>query len=377
MKHATHAQHILYLAVIPWYRQECVNVLAGRMGDSLRVFASEYGLDPTVRTGIDSGNYTLVSRRGILADRILFQAIPLEVFRTKGSVVVDLNPRSFSAWAVLLYRRFTGKRILVWGHLHPRRGAGTKTAAVRRAMRRIASGAILYGYDSVTAARSELPNQPVWVAANAIYKRTAMHSTGLNQTRNTMIYVGRLEMSKNVDQLILGYRDSELWRVNVRLGIVGEGSLRKQVQEQAEEFGLSDSVDFYGQVNDEAELAKIYGQAIFSLSPGYVGLSATQSLGFGVPMVYARDAPHAPEVELRRLGFMQEYEPTTADGLAAAMKVAYAKYISIPESTTDRIAVTTASFYSAEIMSDGIISGLLNNAVEYGTDGWPIGKNQE
>jgi len=51
------------------------------------------------------------------------------------------------------------------------------------------------------------------------------------------------------------------------------------------------------------------------VSPGYVGLSLIQSLGFGVPMLIARDEPHAPEVEAAVEGensFMFESDSVSA-----------------------------------------------------------------
>ena len=43
---------VLFLAVIPWYRQECVDLLKDRLGADLSIYGSAYGLDGTVRTGI-------------------------------------------------------------------------------------------------------------------------------------------------------------------------------------------------------------------------------------------------------------------------------------------------------------------------------------
>ena len=40
-----------------------------------------------------------------------------------------------------------------------------------------------------------------------------------------------------------------------------------------------------------------YWDLTVSVSPGYVGLSITQSFGFGVPIIIGRDEPHAPEIE--------------------------------------------------------------------------------
>ena len=78
--------------------------------------------------------------------------------------VVDLNPRSLTAWILALVRRLLRRRTLAWGHLYPRAGANARSAPARAMLRRLTSGTILYGYDSVVPARFDLPKKPVWVA---------------------------------------------------------------------------------------------------------------------------------------------------------------------------------------------------------------------
>ena len=56
-------------------------------------------------------------------------------------------------------------------------------------------------------------------------------------------------------------------------------------------------IEFKGHISDHDSLRALYGSAIASVSPGYVGLSLTQSLSFGVPMIISRNEPHAPEIE--------------------------------------------------------------------------------
>ena len=54
------------------------------------------------------------------------------------------------------------------------------------------------------------------------------------------------------------------------------------------DLGIDRDVIFYGHVSEPSELRSVYGASVASLSPGYVGLSVTQSLGFGVPMIVSR-----------------------------------------------------------------------------------------
>jgi glycosyltransferase involved in cell wall biosynthesis len=58
-----------------------------------------------------------------------------------------------------------------------------------------------------------------------------------------------------------------------------------------------------GPISDYEKLRALYGRSIATLSPGYVGLSITQSLGFGVPMIYSKDEPHSVEIISAREGW--------------------------------------------------------------------------
>ena len=60
---------------------------------------------------------------------------------------------------------------------------------------------------------------------------------------------------------------------------------------------LNERIVLFGHIGDYSKLQTLYNDSIFSLSPGYVGLSITQSFGFGVPMLISRNENHSPEIE--------------------------------------------------------------------------------
>ncbi|ROZ85962.1 glycosyltransferase [Gordonia sp. OPL2] len=349
---------VLYLAVVPWYRTECMHILNRRFGDRVQIVAAAYALDPTVRTGIPRELYSEVKRRELVGGRFLATGI-------KGAVlgadvcVIDLNPRSLSAWLVLIVRRLQGARVLVWGHLHPRAGAGARTAALRRFMRRLADGVIAYDYDGADAARAEIPTQPVWTAPNALYGSADMVLDALTK-RTSFVYIGRLVADKNVDQLVPAFEQSGLWRRGYTLEIVGAGELADVLAAQLS--GLADevraSVTLHGTVTGTAAVRRIYAGALCALSPGYIGLNATQSLSFGVPILFSRNEPHAPEIELVRTGAMKAYEDNTIDGLSLAMNVVLEEAESITETARGQLVEYMRSFYSAEAMAGGIAAAL-------------------
>lgn len=397
---STHSAPVdaLYLAVLPFYRQECARVLVDTPDQTVRLLAGDRHVDPTIRTGIDRSLYTPV-RNIVLGNRVLLQLGGWHTALTARSAVLDLNPRSVTAWSLLLARRALGRRTLVWGHLHPRAGAASRTAVLRRSMRRLASGTVLYGYDGVPPARTELPGGPLWVAPNSLYRAAdmqvglpAVHTPdALAEPYSIVLYVGRLVAEKKVDLLIRGYRASSLHKRRVQLVIVGEGSERENLEFLAAELDIALHVTFLGQIAGVDELRAHYAHALCSVSPGYVGLSLTQSLGFGVPMLVSRDEPHSPEIELARLGGVTYFDTDSASALAAALDTALAATChSFPttagvgelraepqtepvDDSSARVALAAAvrDSYSAEAMAAGILAALNNTPQQLGDDGWP------
>ena len=191
---------VFYLTVLPVYRGFCMLELQKLSGGLVRLFAGDSQLDRSVRTGIDPGLYTrLVSLR--VFDRLLVHVGGWRTALGARTTVVDLNPRCATAWLFLMIRRLLGRRTLVWGHLYPREGAASRTVRLRQTMRRLASGTVLYGFDSIDPALREVAGQPVWVAANALYNANNLHAAH-DTTRTDVLYVGRLEANKKVDLLI-------------------------------------------------------------------------------------------------------------------------------------------------------------------------------
>ncbi|WP_235046741.1 glycosyltransferase [Arthrobacter nitrophenolicus] len=236
-------------------------------------------------------------------------------------------------------------------------------------MRALADGTVLYGFDSVLPARQDLPNQEVWVAPNALYSSELLGPAETHTNKSSVIYVGRLVEEKKVDLLIRAFAEASPNMANVRLKIVGSGSELEPLKDLARNLGCASEIEFLGPITDPATLKAAYTDAICSVSPGYVGLSLTQSLGFGVPMLIADDEPHAPEVELERFGGVARFKENDPSSLASLLqKVASGQY-EFPDAA--RLAEPVIKSYSAESMARGLLDSLRNRAQSLDSTGWP------
>ena len=134
----------------------------------------------------------------------------------------------------------------------------------------------------------------------------------------TIGVVSRLEHIKGMDLVIpafaeLYHRDSSL-----RLLVVGDGSLRPSMEQQAQELGVSEAVTWTGRC-DQARLQAVYDRIdLFwmpSRSEGF-GLSALEAMARGCAVVAARVGGLPELLQEGRTGRL--VEPDSAQALAEA-----------------------------------------------------------
>jgi glycosyltransferase involved in cell wall biosynthesis len=130
-----------------------------------------------------------------------------------------------------------------------------------------------------------------------------------------VLFVGRLDEEKNVDELIRAVASLPY----IRAEIVGDGSCRDKLTALAEELSVSDRVVFRGFVSDE-ELVEAYQRADLFCMPGTAelqSLATMEAMAAGLPVV-AADAMALPHlVQAGVNGF--RYPPGNVVILAAAI----------------------------------------------------------
>ena len=79
--------------------------------------------------------------------------------------------------------------------------------------------------------------------------------------------------------------------------IIGNGEEKIEIENYIKQNKLQKRVVLPGHISDYKIIKSHYNTSLLSVSPGYVGLSITQSLGFGVPMLISKNENHSPELE--------------------------------------------------------------------------------
>lgn len=118
-----------------------------------------------------------------------------------------------------------------------------------------------------------------------------LSQTGGEAPHHKIVFVGRLNADKRLDLLL-----SSLKYVaqDVRVVIAGDGPDMERLEAIAS--GIDCDVTLLGGVYAQNEVADIYRGASLTVAPGRVGLTAVQSIGYGVPVVCC-DAPEGQPAE--------------------------------------------------------------------------------
>ncbi|MFW7413860.1 glycosyltransferase [Demequina sp. SO4-18] len=228
-------------------------------------------------------------------------------------------------------------------------------------MRRLADGVVCYTWGDKDIVAREDPRTPVWVAANGLYPANLLGYSS-ESVRDSFLYVGRLVREKKPALLISAFAQLVELSPQARLVIAGTGPERDHLVRLADQLGVSDRVSFLGHVADFERLRTLYSKAIAAVSPGYVGLSLTQSLGFGVPMIVADREPHAPEYELFDENTGASFESDSAAELCDTMQK-FLKEVHIWEGRREMLVSLVAERYSADSMATGFVEAIASQTM--------------
>ncbi|MFN4238409.1 MAG: glycosyltransferase family 4 protein [Vogesella sp.] len=292
------AKYLLVQTAIGDYRQAVLDLLYDLAGDDLLVVCGDVYFDKTTLTRVSfKGKRLLAFNKFFLGRRFLWQIGTFQESLKADSVIIEMNPRIINSWFVPIFRKLLGKKTVMWGHAWPREGKLAQSDYIRNLLRLLADIIVVYTETQKSELQEKMPGKKILSAPNALYRSDEM-SVAIGEKRN-FVYVGRLVSEKKPMLMIKAFfeylgRNPEY---DGTLVVVGDGPERVACESLVDSSQYRERVVFKGHVADVAQLRSIYSSAFFSLSPGYVGLSITQSFSFGVPMIVAHGENHSPEIE--------------------------------------------------------------------------------
>jgi glycosyltransferase involved in cell wall biosynthesis len=341
---------LLIQTALPGYRRPVVEGLAMVAGPEFAIFVGADYYDPTVLTDPAIWRRShQVENTFLLRRRVLWQRLPVRRTVGAGVVIFEFNPRNLSTWLLAAIRVALRRPNIFWGHAWSRKYATPWRNVPRALLLRLATVLVVYTESQRAEVTRRRPGTSVIAAPNATLPRSLMGATLGPAPRSDFVYVGRLVRSKKPMLLVRAFCDAlpALGR-DARLVIVGDGPERAALEAAADH--ADGRILFKGHRGDDAELRAVYASAVASVSPGYVGLSLTQSLGFGVPMLIADREPHSPEIEAARNGWNAVFFPSDDRTALARLLVRVSDEGIRGGASPAEIAADAAERYSVDAM---------------------------
>lgn len=351
---------ILLQTVLVDYRRDVLQRIISLLGADFHIFTGLEYFDSSLKTNVNLGqNQSPLRNNFFFGRRLLFQTGMWKPVLKADVVIFEMNPRIVSNWPLLLIRKFLGRRNVLWGHAWPRRGRLSRTSQARHLLWLLGDVVVVYTETQAKEVAEAAPHRRVIAAPNALYSKDVMNAESDCAKLKNIIYVGRLVRAKKPGLLIDAFvRAAKGLPPDSQLLLVGDGPLASDLKREAALTDLAERIIFKGHVADLNQLRELYGQSLVSVSPGYVGLSITQSFAFGVPMLIARDEPHSPEIEAARQGENCEYFESDSVGELAQVLIDFYRNARAWCAKRKGIAASCAEQYSAEHMADRIIEAV-------------------
>lgn len=290
---------VILQTATPDYRKKVFKYINDNLKNSFKLFSGMEYFEDSVKTDSSIQFLQNANNHFIIDRKLLFQTGMWKESINSNVLVLEMNPRIISNWLLLIIRIFLRKRTVLWGHAWPRNGKKSNSDKLRNIMRSLANEIIVYTKTQADELKVKMPNKIINAAPNAVFYKYEMQVCQIpTEEINDIIYVGRLTEAKKPLFLVNSFIEIiNKLPSQVNLIIVGEGEEKSKIIKLISDKKLENRIKVLGHIGDYESLKKLYSKSLLSVSPGYVGLSITQSFGFGVPMLISKDENHSPEIE--------------------------------------------------------------------------------
>jgi len=306
------------VAVVYHFFAHYREAVIGRLARSTKARFSFFGDDHDYESSIKAGSFAPpVDHRACPTRRIrgswMWQPglIRVAASREFDQVILLGNPYWIATWIGAIVGRLTGKRVMFWSHGFLTPPTGVK-GWVRRIFFHLPHAHLFYGrqakqhavalgwdparihvignsldLDRQQRARESISDDATTRCREALFARPALP---------TVVCSCRLQPAKRLDLLFVALNALKAQGLEANALIIGDGPERQRLESQARELGVS--AHFEGACYNEERIALLTMSSDLTVCPGFVGLTAIQSMAYGVPVITnTRSSEDAPEVE--------------------------------------------------------------------------------
>ena len=205
-------------------------------------------------------------------------------------LIIEANPRYVHSQAAIRWMHKKDRPVIGWGLGAPPLSGFFSDIRVRRRRQFIHQFDALITYSQSGASEYTqlgFPQENIFTAINAVTPSPTLpmpdRSTGPTDKKVRVLFVGRLQERKKLENLILACSKLEP-SLQPELIIVGDGPARLNLE--ALSAKIYPSTRFTGALYDEDLAAQFKKAALFVL-PGTGGLAIQQAMSFGLPIIAA------------------------------------------------------------------------------------------
>lgn len=225
-------------------------------------------------------------------------------FRRKYTAFLITGDFNWAWFPFLALCRLLGKKVYAWGHGLKKTG---RYALLKRFYYNSLDAFFIYGaHGRDRMAELGFPAEKFHVIHNSLggkvdrdaNRRLAsdIYRRHFGNGKPVLIFSGRLTEAKRLDMLVRAAVELDSGGCPCNLVIIGDGPRRRTLEDAG--AGTASNVWLYGACYDESVIAEMQYNADLCVSPGNVGLSAIQSMKYGVPVISHDDfETQMPEYE--------------------------------------------------------------------------------
>lgn len=238
------------------------------------------------------------------------------------------NPKYIVNWLIIAYAHLTGKKVYLWTHGVKKNMRGFFNRLYHKLFYTGVTGNLMYNryncqYMEELGCKSDtlhiIHNSLDTEAQTSIYNRlrpTNIYTEHFGNTAPTIIYIGRIQKSKRIDQILHAIKLLKEKGHIINAILVGASVDDDTTHTLARQLGIENQVWIYGPSFDEEKNAELLYNAAACVSPSNIGLTAVHSLTYGTPVItndYFNG--HGPEFEAITDGITGSFfkENDTAD----------------------------------------------------------------
>lgn len=224
---------------------------------------------------------------------------------TINAVIIFADWKFLSTWRLVFYCRKNKIPIIFWSHAF-RENSNSLNNIVKRIYFKLFSGGLVFDNRAL-----KILNQQGFKKVKVVYNSLDFKNQSqiLNSIQNErislfnnsypfIVFTGRLSLTKNIHLVLEALSFLKSKGVFVNLVLVGDGVDKARLKEITEKLGLTNQVNFFGSCYDENIIATIINNALASVIPSAVGLSAIHALTYRCPVITDNNfLKHGPEVE--------------------------------------------------------------------------------